>query len=122
MLKFSVWLACLTGVILAVTETILNWGGWQWWPFFVIDYISAALIFAGGWATLRKAARGPALLAGGWGVTAGMAWMAFFSVWQDMASHQDKVGLPLYLGLIGLLMASAVIGFLTAIAGMKRGA
>jgi len=47
--------------ILAIAEAVRNWGNWQWWPFWVVDYVSAGLLVAGALMTLA-ASRWPALI------------------------------------------------------------
>ena len=39
MLRASARLALAFGTFLAVGELVRNWGDWQWWPFWVVDYI-----------------------------------------------------------------------------------
>jgi len=41
-------LAIAFGLFLAVAEAVRNWGDWQWWPFWLVDYIAATLLVAGG--------------------------------------------------------------------------
>jgi hypothetical protein len=107
--RISAILALVTGVTLAIAETALNWGRWQPWPYFVIDYLCAALIVTGGYRTLKKMKGGLRLLAGGWGVTAGMGWMA-------LAFTLEEGSAPAwYLGLVGALVVAAAIGLLLAV-------
>lgn len=54
MTKISAWLAMAFGLSLAVLEAVRNWGNWQWWPFWMVDYVAAGLLVAGGVLTLRR--------------------------------------------------------------------
>ena len=44
-------------VLLAVGEAVRNWGDWQWWPFWLVDYITAGLLFFGGRYALKESDR-----------------------------------------------------------------
>ena len=50
-LLISAYMALLYGVGLAGFETLVNWGQWQWWPFWLVDYVAAALLLFGGFKT-----------------------------------------------------------------------
>jgi hypothetical protein len=107
-----------TGAVLAIAETWLNWGDWQPWPFFVVDYLAAAMLVLGGLRTLRKQKGGLRLLAGGWGFTAGMAWMAFFLTWQQAGTGSkftDTVTPDALLALIGALLLASLAGLAFAV-------
>jgi hypothetical protein len=116
--RISAYLAIFTGIALALAETWLNWGDWQPWPFFVVDYLAAALLVLGGLRTLRKQKGGLRLLAGGWGFTAGMAWMAFFLTWQQAGAGSDftdTVTPDALLALIGALLIASLVGLALAV-------
>lgn len=116
--RISAFLAVFTGAALALAETWLNWGDWQPWPFFVVDYLAAAMLLLGGARTLRKQKGGLRLLSGGWGFTAGMAWMAFFLTWQQAgagSSFTDTVTPNTLLTLIGALLVASLGGLAFAV-------
>ena len=69
-------MAIIGGILLAIAETLINWGQWQWWPWWLVDFVSAGLLVVGGVATLRGDPIGRALLCGAWGFTLGMGWMS----------------------------------------------
>jgi hypothetical protein len=111
--RVSGLLALATGMLLAVAETWLNWGDWQPWPFFVVDYLAAALLVLGGVRTLRQQSGGLRLLCGAWGFTAGMAWMAFALTWEQAGAGSDftdTVTPNALLALIGALLGVSLMG------------
>lgn len=75
-LLISAYMALLYGVGLGGFETLVNWGQWQWWPFWLVDYVAAALLLFGGFKTLKHPYYGAKLLCLGWGFTLGMLWMS----------------------------------------------
>ena len=118
MLRASAIWAILTGVTLAVMEVRANWGDWQWWPFWLVDFVAAGLLVVGGLATLRLAAAGKPWLVAGWAFTFGMAWMSLAgnaSIGPD-PERDARLG-GAYLWLVGLLVAAALAGMLLALLG-----
>lgn len=116
--RVSAVLAIVAGLSLAIAETWLNWGDWQPWPFFVVDYIAAALLLLGGLRTLRKQSGGLRLLAGGWGFTTGMVWMAFFITLQQNGAGSDftdTVTPGALLFLMGALLTVSLLGLAMAV-------
>jgi len=120
MVRVSAWLAVVFGLSLAVLEAVRNWGDWQWWPFWVVDYVAATLLVIGGVMALR---RGPThWLAGGWGFACAMFWMSFFGHLEgamkaaaavDAREHQLTI-------IIGVMFGLTVLGFLAALAPTKN--
>jgi hypothetical protein len=123
--RTSALLALATGSILAVAETWLNWGDWQPWPFFVVDYLAAAMLLLGGLRTLRQQSGGLRLLCGGWGFTAGMAWMAVALTWEQAGAGSDftdTVTPTALLALIGALLGVSLLGLaMTVLHREKKG-
>ena len=116
--RISALLAVITGFALACAETWLNWGDWQPWPFFVVDYLAAAMLAVGGVRTLQKQKGGLRLLAGGWGFAAGMVWMAFFITLQQNgagSSFTDAVTPTILLTLMGALLGVSLAGLALAV-------
>lgn len=115
MLKFSAVLACATGIVLAVAVTAFHLGRaasntFDWWFLVIFSYFPAAVIFAGGTATLRGAPRGPILLMVAWGFMAGVGCMAvIFGLLKGD------------LGWAGMIMAISVLGLVYARAGEMLG-
>jgi hypothetical protein len=120
MVKVSAWLAIVFGLALAGLEVVRNWGDWEWWPFWVVDYVAAALLVVGGALALR---RGPIhVLAGGWGFACAMFWMSFFGHYGDLlkaAGGADVREQKLTL-VIGIMFALTIVGLAAALVGRKR--
>jgi hypothetical protein len=120
LVKLSAWMAVVFGASLAVLEAVRNWGDWQWWPFWVVDYVAAALLLVGGVLVLR---RGPAhWLAGGWGFACAMFWMSFFghldaALETAGAISQREQQLTF---IIGMMFGLTMLGFVTALAGTQN--
>lgn len=121
MIRISAWSALIFGGFLFVAELVRNWGDWQWWPFWVVDYIAASLLIFGGQRALRTGT--VRWLAGGWGFTASMFWMSFFS---HVANLQTKAQMhtgPVDEGwltiIIGFMLAIALGAFLLALLGKR---
>lgn len=118
MLRFSAIWGILTGATLGIVEVRANWADWQWWPWWLVDFVAAAMLIAGGVMTLKGAQNGKAWLIAGWAFTFGMAWMSLAG---NFASGPDpdrdaRLG-GIYLWLVGSLVASALLGMLTALFG-----
>jgi len=77
MTRNSAFLALGFGAFLAIAEIMRNWGNWQAWPFWIVDFIAAGALVWGGLRTLSRGS--PRLLSAAWGFTAGIFWMSFFS-------------------------------------------
>ena len=120
MVRFSAWLAIAFGSALAVLEAVRNWGNWQWWPFWVVDYVAAALLVTGGVMAVRQVAGH--WLTAGWGFACSMFWMSFFSHYKGVLEQGVAVGareqrLTL---IIGIMFGMTILGFLTALAGTQN--
>ena len=116
-LSISACLALLFGVGLASFETLVNWGQWQWWPFWLVDYAAAALLILGGITTILKRKSGAKLLCAAWGFSLAMLWMSFAGNIADgtdpnRAAHVFGV----YMGLIVISLVISLIGLILAIA------
>lgn len=109
------------GIFLAVAETARNWGDWQWWPFWLVDFIAAALLVAGGRLTLRGRRGGNAVLCGAWGFATAIFYASFFSHVEDFhlpAEGNFDQG-PLTVA-IGLLWVVTIAGLGLALVGARR--
>ncbi len=122
MLRISAWLAIGFGSALAVLEAVRNWGDWQWWPFWVVDYVAAGLLVAGGVAALRGGRTD--WLAGGWGFACAMFWMSFFGhlggVLEPGAEVTDRE--LMLTRVIGGMFGLTVLGFVSALVAGRVGA
>lgn len=118
MLRFSAVCGILTGLTLAVMEVRANWGGWQWWPWWLVDFVSAALLLAGGIATLSNRDNGRAWLVAGWAFTLGMAWMSLAgNIEAGVDADRDARLGGAYILLVGSLVASALFCLMLALFG-----
>ena len=122
MLKISVWTGLLFGIFLALAEAARNWGNWQWWPFWTVDYMAAALLVIGAILILRGGAKH--WLVGGWGFTTAMFWGSFWSHVASVRAGSDKTYGPdgatdesTLTVIIGSMLAIAVIGFIFSLFG-----
>jgi hypothetical protein len=118
--RISALLAILVGSLLAGFETLVNWGQWQWWPFWLVDYVAAALLIGGGVAVLKRRAASLRLLAAGWAFAIGMAWMSLagnLAEGPDPARDGRVAGF--YLALIGLMIATSVLGLVLSLTARK---
>ena len=122
MITLSARLAIGFGVFLAVAEVVRNWGDWQPWPWWVVDYIAVALLLYGGRAALpSRPQRSVTPLGGAWGFTCAMFYMSFFSHLETL--HEKGTGpiesVPLT-ATIGALFAVTILGLALTIAGSQR--
>ncbi len=120
MQRTAAYLAAAFGAFLAVAETVRNRGSWQWWPFWVVDYVAAILLVSGAALTLRGASRGPRVLAGAWGFTSAMFYMSFWSHVARLGQPADgNVAGPLTV-IVGIMGAVALTGFVLSLRSKSR--
>lgn len=117
MLRTSARLALAFGAFLAIAEIVRNWGNWQWWPFWLVDFVAAALLVAGSTAALRRDPRGPVILALAWGFTSAMFYMSFWSHIEqfDQPAEGNVAQGPLTL-IIGVMWGLTLVGALLSLA------
>ncbi|MDP3868891.1 hypothetical protein [Phenylobacterium sp.] len=120
MIKTSAWLAIVFGLTLGVLEAVRNWGDWQWWPFWVVDYIAVTLLVVGGLLALRR--RVERWLTAGWGFACAMFWMSFFGHYRDVmkagaeiSAREQRLTL-----IIGVLFGVTVLGLLLSLLGRPK--
>jgi hypothetical protein len=120
MLTISAWLGIIFGVLGAVLEIPRNWGHWEWWPFWTVDYVSSGLLIAGGSLVLRG--RTARWLAGGWGFACAMFWMSFFGHYGDLMKagvaadpHERRLTT-----IIGVMFLVTIVGLLSALFAKSR--
>lgn len=121
MIRISAYLALAFGIFLFIGEIVRNWGDWQWWPFWVVDYIAAALLIFGGQRALNTGT--VRWLSGGWGFTAAMFWMSFFSHIENLQTQLYESNGPIEESrltlIIGVMLGLALAGFLMALLGTR---
>ena len=67
-LRLSAYFAIIYGLGLGCFETFINWGQWQWWPFWLIDYVAAIFLIFSGITTFKRPNLGSKLLSMAWGL------------------------------------------------------
>jgi hypothetical protein len=122
MITLSARIAIGFGAFLAIAEIVRNWGDWEPWPWWVVDYIAVALLLYGGRLALPGRVRRSAVpLGAGWGFTCAMFYGSFFS---HLASLNEKGTGPIeshtLTAVIGVLFAITILGLFLAIAGSQR--
>ncbi|WP_332772731.1 hypothetical protein [Phenylobacterium sp.] len=120
MIKTSAWLAIVFGLVLGALEAVRNWGDWQWWPFWVVDYLAATLLVVGGVLALRRSVE--RWLSAGWGFACAMFWMSFFGHYGDamkaggeISAREQRLTL-----IIGILFGVTVVGLLLSLLGKPK--
>lgn len=127
LLNISAYLGVVFAPLLAIAETVHNWGDWSNPAFWIIDYVACALVFSGAMDWFRqtkketesKNIRCVGLLTGGWGFACAMFWMAFFLYFQEYRVHTNNVE-PIVMIFVSLFFAWTVIGFSLALTGIIR--
>ena len=108
-------------LFLGVAEVVRNWGDWGFWPFWVVDYIAVALLIWAWRAGRSRHVSGVSLLAGAWGFTCAMFYMAFFEHLESLErpDHGPIEQRPLTF-IIGILFGVTVLGFASSLAAARR--
>jgi hypothetical protein len=117
MTKISAWLAIVFGLSLSVLEALRNWGNWQWWPFWVVDYVAAALLIIGGALALRG--RADRWLTAGWGFACAMFWMSFFGHLDTVLAGGVDTREARLTTIIGALFGVTVVGLVLSLIGRR---
>ena len=108
MIRRSAFIALAFGVFLIIAEIARNWGNWQPWPFWLVDFIAAGALIWGGLLTLNQGSS--RLLSAAWGVTVGIFWMSYFSHVETLVAGTQTAGEgPLTL-MIGVMLLVAIVG------------
>jgi len=116
MRSVSAMLAIGFGLVAGIAEVARNYGGWQWWPFWLVDFIAALLLILGGTYALRN--RSSVFLTGAWGFSTAMLYMSFFSHLRSLqgsagdSAHTGPVDESLLTFIIGVFLALSTSGFL----------
>ncbi len=113
----------LTGyrTFLALAESARNWGNWQWWPFWLVDFIAAALLIAGAALVLRGGRGGNAVLCVAWGFTTAMFYSSSWSHIEHLAEPADGnlSQEPLTI-IIGIMWLITIVGFALATIASRK--
>lgn len=115
MIRNSALMALAFGLLLAIAEIVRNWGNWQPWPFWIVDFIAAGALIWGGVRTLSQGSS--RLLSAAWGFTVGIFWMSFFSHTEALNSGAERSYAS---GMLGEGALTLIIGamLLASIAGL----
>ncbi len=115
-LVLSRYLALLFAVGLAIGETIVSWGHWQFAPLWIIDYLTSVCLLYAYYKT-SKAENLHTLLAA-WPFAAGVFYMDLFVNLDPNLPASMRPG-PIVMWLIVLLLVSSLVGFLTALSAFR---
>ena len=118
MIRISAWLAIGFGLLLGVLEAVRNWGEWQWWPLWVVDYLGAIMLVAGGLLALRGFAE--RWLSAGWGFACAMFWMSFFGHLEGVLQGGVTLRESRLTQIIGAMFAITVAGLIFSLLGRQR--
>lgn len=119
MTRNSGMLALGFGAVLAIAEIIRNWGDWQAWPFWIVDFIAADALIWGGLRTLSQGSS--RLLSAAWGFTVGIFWMSFFSHTQALREGTTQtyasgaVSEGVLTLIIGAMLVAAIAGLVMSL-------
>ena len=120
-LKASAILATISAFSLSIAETYINWGHWQWWPYWLVDYIAALLLAIGSILTFKNSIHASKWLCTGWAFAIGMGWMSLSSNF-DLGVPPEraaKVG-GYYIAMIVFGGAIALSGLALALIGQNK--
>ena len=112
----SRYLALLFAVGLAIGETIISWGHWQFAPLWIIDYLVTVLLLYAYYKT-RRAEHVHTLLAA-WAFSAGVFYMDLFVNLDPQLPAHLRPG-TVVMALIVLVLALSLIGFFSALLAIR---
>ncbi len=107
-------LAIATGLFMFVFEVVRNWGEWQPWPGWVIDYLCGSLLIFGGWQALRPPPhQTTTFMCAAWGFFCCLLWGSFFgNVEHWEGENYGPIPQKLYTIMVGGFFAYAVVVFI----------
>ncbi|MBI4660449.1 MAG: hypothetical protein HY735_16555 [Verrucomicrobia bacterium] len=109
MLRISRYIATFFALCLAVGETALNWGHWQFWPLWVVDYAIVVWLLVAVWLARRPSAGHH--LATAWAFAAGVFYIALFGGLDDLRRTSQPISeSAVLLSLIGSMLVLSLIG------------
>ena len=112
----SRYLALLFGVGLAIAETVISWGNWQFAPLWFVDYLMAVLLLYAYYKT--RNAEHPHPLLAVWAFTVGVFYMDLFvNLDPHMPAHLRPGSIVMVL--IALSLVITLVGFFTALMAIK---
>jgi uncharacterized YccA/Bax inhibitor family protein len=108
----SRYLALLFALGLAIGETIISWGHWQFAPLWIVDYLMVIWLLYAYYKTRRS--EHPYALLAAWAFTLGVFYMDLF-VYADPQVPAHVRPAPLVMALIVLCLVISLIGFVSAL-------
>lgn len=113
MLAWSRYSALVFAIGLAIGEAAINWGHWQWWPLWVVDYgIVVWLLVA--FLASRNPARAHTLTSA-WAFAFGVFYIALFATLEQIRQGRiDSDGKTVLIVLMAIMMVLAALGVATA--------
>ena len=115
-MQFSRYLALLYAIGLAIGETIVSWGHWQFAPLWIIDYLTSLCLLYAFYKT-RNGEKLYSLLAA-WAFALGVFYMDLFV---NLDPHLPASMRPdtVVMWLIVLLIVSGLVGFFSALSAIR---
>jgi hypothetical protein len=112
----SRYLALLFAIGLAIGETIISWGHWQFAPLWFIDYLTAAFLLYAYFKTRQP--KHLHILLAAWAFSAGVFYMDLF-VNLDPQVPANLRPNNVVMALIVLVLALSLIGFVSALLAIR---
>ncbi|MCC6797509.1 MAG: hypothetical protein IT366_20515 [Candidatus Hydrogenedentes bacterium] len=113
MLAWSRYSALVFAIGLAIGEAVINWGHWQWWPLWVVDYGIVVWLLAAFLAS-RNPARAHALTSA-WAFAFGVFYIALFATLEQIRQGRlESAGRTVVIVLMAIMMMLAAVGVATA--------
>ena len=103
--KINLVIATLYSIALAIVETLLNWGNWQYAPLWIVDYLIVIILLLG--VFVCKETQQKVLLLG-WSFSAGVMYIALFMYLEPETII--VIADPTLLYAIGLALTVSFIG------------
>ena len=103
-------MAIVFSLVLAIVETYLNWGDWQFAPLWIVDYLIVIVLLLGVFVCKQNQKK---ILLLGWSFSAGVMYMALFlhfdlvsglTLVQEDINILFAIGLALGISLIGIVL------------------
>lgn len=115
-LVVSRYLALLFALGLAIGETIVSWGNWQFAPLWIVDYLMVIWLLYASYKTRQS--EHPYWLLAAWAFTLGVFYMDLF-VYADPQIPAHVRPAPVVMALIVLCLVVSLVGFLITLLAMR---
>ena len=106
--KINLIIATVYAIVLALVETLLNWGNWQYAPLWIVDYLIVTILLLG--VFVYKESQRKVLLLG-WSFSLGVMYMALFinlaptSILTTLDSNiLYSIGLAIIVSFVGIVL------------------